>query len=207
MKKLLILIILSGLGILKAQNFEGIIMYSNSYQSKVENIESKMFNDMMGTRQAYVIKGGNYKSVFNGKFTKMQIYRGDENMSYTLTVKSDTMYWEDYSQNNDKSFKYEIKKEQEIILGIPCDVIIVQSEKSTTHFYYNKKYKVDVELFAQHNYGNWFYIISKTKALPLKTVLETDQFILTSIATKVTVMELEDKAFEINKNKIAKANW
>ena len=85
--------------------------------------------------------------------------------------------------------------------------MIIQSEKSKTYFYYNKKYRVDVKLFSKHNYGNWFYITSKTNALPLKTVVETDQFILTSVATKVSAMELEDKAFEVDKSKISEANW
>ena len=58
------------------------------------------------------------------------------------------------------------------------------------------------------NYGNWYYIISKTKALPLKTVFENDQFIMTSVATEITSMELDDNVFEVqNKSKVAKASW
>lgn len=83
----------------------------------------------MGTKQIYMIKDNNYKSIFNGFFIKMQLYRGDENKGYTLTVKSDTLYWEDYSINKDKALSYEIKKNQDTIMGIPCDVIIIQAEK------------------------------------------------------------------------------
>lgn len=191
-----------------AQSFEGKIMYSNSYQSKITNLTNEQLNGLMGTQQVYVIKGNNYKSALNGSFTKLQIYRGDENKSYTLTAKSDTLYWEDYGQNKDKAISYEIKQNQDTVLGITCNVIVVQTEKSKTYFYYNSKYSVNPELFKQHNYGNWYYIISKTKALPLKTVFENEQFVMTSIATEITPMKLEDNVFEIqNKNKVAKATW
>ena len=191
-----------------AQSFEGKIMYSNSYQSKVPNYPSEQLNNLMGTQQAYAIKGNNYKSAFNGAFIKLQMYRGDENKSYSLTGKSDTLYWEDYGQNTDKAISYEIKQNQDTILNVPCDLIIVQAENSKTYFYYNSKYAVNPELFTKHNYGNWYYIISKTNALPLKTIHETDQFIVTSFATEITTMHLEDNVFELqNKNKVAKAYW
>ncbi|CAF3303912.1 unnamed protein product [Rotaria socialis] len=163
---------------------------------------------MMGTKQDYYIKGSNYKSVFNGAFTKMQIYKASENKSYTLTSKNDTLYWEDYSTNKDEAVKYELQKNKETILGIACDVLIVEAKKSKTYFYFNSKYNIDPELFKRHNYGNWYFTISKTKALPLKTVYETDQFILTSTATEIKELKLKDSLFEIiDKKKTAKAFW
>lgn len=191
-----------------AQTFEGEITYRNSYQSKLTNLKSEQLNAMMGTKQDYYIKGSNYKSLFNGAFTKMQLYKASENKSYTLTGKNDTLYWEDYSTNKDEAVKYELQKNADTVLGIACDVLIIQANKSKTYFYFNSKYSVNPELFKGHNYGNWYYIISKTKGLPLKTVYETDQFILTSIATEIKEQKLEDNFFEIpDKKKAAKAYW
>jgi hypothetical protein len=193
---------------INAQSFEGKIIYKNNFQSKVTNYPSENINRLMGTRQEYYIKGNNYKSIFNGLFIKLQMYRGQENKSYSLTAKSDTLYWEDYSLNKDKAISYEIKKNQDTVLGILCDVIIIKAEMSKTYFYYSRKYEINPELFKQHNYGNWYYIISKTKALPLKTIFENKQFILTSIATKIIPMKLGGDIFEIrDKNKVAKATW
>jgi hypothetical protein len=208
MNKLLFLIILLNYSHTFSQSFEGELTYEVTYISKSSNVASNQLNYLMGTEQLYSIKKGNYKSVFNGFFMKMQIYRNDENRNYSLTAKSDTLYYEDYSKNKDKALSYEIKKNQDTIMGIPCDLIIVKSEKSKTLFYFNSDYKVNSELFKKHNYGNWYYIISKTEALPLKTVIETEQFIMTSIATEVTPMKLNDNVFEIqNKDKIAPAYW
>ena len=193
---------------IKAQSFEGKIMYSNNYQSKVPNYSSEQLNNLMGTQQVYVIKGNNYKSAFNGAFIKLQMYRGDENKSYTLTGKNDTLYCEDYNTNKDEAVKYELQKNKETVLGITCDVLIVEAKKSKTYFYFNSKYSINPELFKGHNYGNWYYTISKTKALPLKIVFENEQFIMTSLATEITPMKFEDNVFEIqNKSKVGKASW
>lgn len=190
------------------QSFEGIVKYSISYQSKSNKISSSQFNNLLGTKQVYVLKGGNYKSAFNGSFMKLQIYRNDENRNYNLTAKSDTLYYEDYIKNKDKALSYEIKKNQDTIMGIPCDLIIVKSKKSKSLIYFNSDYKVNPDLFKNHNYANWYYIVSKTKALPLKTITETEQFIMTSIATEIKPMQLNDNVFEIqNKDKIAPAYW
>ena len=191
-----------------AQSFEGKIIYKINYKSKVANYPSENLNRLMGTKQIYMIKDNNYKSIFNGFFIKMQLYRGDENKGYTLTVKSDTLYREDYSINKDKALSYEIKKNQDTIMGIPCDVIIIQAEKSKTYFYYNSNYSVNPNDFKQHKYGNWYYIISKTKALPLKTVYENAQYIATSIATEIKPERLNDEIFIIPNNvTILPAYW
>ena len=190
------------------QAYEGQILYDISYQTKTDQPSSEQLNNLLGTKQAYIIKNGSYKSAFNGRFIRLQVYKPNENKGYTLTSKSDTLYYEDYSKNIDKALSYEIKRNQDTIMGIPCDLIIVKAEKSKTSVYFNSKYKVNPELFKNHNYGNWYYIISKTKALPLKTITETEQFIMTSIATEVKPMQLNDNVFEIqNKDKIAPAYW
>lgn len=191
-----------------SQNFEGMLVYSIKYESKSSEVTSDQLNSLMGTKQWYAIKGGNYKSVFNGNFIKLQIYRNDENRNYSLTARSDTLYYEDYSENKDEALSYEVKKNQDTIMGVPCDLIIVNAEKSKTSYYFNSSYKVNPELFKNHSYGNWYYMVSKTKALPLKTVMETEQFIMTSIAIEVKPMQLNDNVFEIqNKDRIAPAYW
>lgn len=208
MNRLILLVTVLSSYFLQSQGFEGMLVYSVNYESKSSDVTNDQLNSLMGSKQWYAIKGGNYKSVFNGNFIKLQIYRSDENRNYSLTAKSDTLYYEDYSKNKDKALSYEIKKHQDTIMGVPCDLIIVKAEKSKTSYYFNSNYKVNPELFKGHNYGNWYYMISKTKALPLKTVMETEQFIMTSIATEITPMELNDNVFEIqNKDKIAPAYW
>ncbi|MGY3214561.1 hypothetical protein [Mucilaginibacter sp. HD30] len=207
MRRIVLFLMLSPLMCL-AQSFEGKITYSNSYKSKSPQLKDAQLATMMGTTQDYYIKGADYKSVFNGAYIKMQLYNSKENRSYTLTAKSDSLYWEDYSKNNDVATKFEVQKGKETIMGVLCDVLIVYTPKSKTAYYYNSKYSVNPALFKQHTYGNWYYVISKTKALPLKTISENEQFTLISNAVNITPMKLEGKLFEVpDKNKIVPAIW
>tara|TARA_R110002033_G_scaffold169674_1_gene210770 strand:- start:7273 stop:7899 length:627 start_codon:yes stop_codon:yes gene_type:complete len=208
MKRLIIIVFLLSSISLASQNFEGILVNSINYESKDSSVSSEQLNSLLGTKQFYAIKEGNYKSVFNGLFIKLQIYKNDENRNYSLTSKSDTLYYEDYSLNKDKVLSFKIEKNKDTIMGILCDLITVKSEKGKTSIYFSSNYKINPDLYKQHNYGNWNYIVSKIKALPIKTIQETEQFIMTSIATEITPMKLKDNVFEIqNKKRVAPAYW
>ena len=180
--KLLILFFLLNPIICLAQSFEGTIMYFNSYKSKSPKVNDEQLNSLMGTKQIYYIKGAEYKSVFNGSFVKMQLYKSIENRGYTLTAKSDSLYWENYGQNKDIAIKYEIQENKDTVMGVICDLLIIHTPKSRTLYYYNKNYAINPELFIKHQFGNWYYIISKTKALPLETIYEDDLYIYKSTA-------------------------
>ncbi len=76
MKILFFLLLLSPI-MCFVQSFEGTITYSNSYKSKSPQLKDEQLNSMMVTTQEYYIKGGNYKSVFNGMYIiKMQTVTG-----------------------------------------------------------------------------------------------------------------------------------
>lgn len=191
-----------------SQIFEGKITYSNTYKSKLSKLKDEQLNSMLGTVQEYYIKDGDYKCIFNGVFLKMQLYVSKENKSYSLTAKSDSLFWEDYSYNKDPAISYEIHKNNDTIMGIPCDMIVINSAKSKVYNYYNTKYGVDQKLFSKHNYGNWYYLISKIKSLPLKTVQETGGYVLTSTAIKIENLKLDKIIFTIpDKNKVSRAPW
>lgn len=206
--RLLILLLLLTPTINFAQTFEGKIRFTNSYKSKSPQLKDEQLESMMGTIQDYYIKGGDYKSITNGSYLKMQLYRSTENRGYILTSKSDSLYWEDYSKNKDVVTKFDVKKGKETIMGVLCDVLIIYTLKSKASYYYSSKYGVNPDLYKQHAYGNWYYIVSKIKALPLKTVYESERFTFTSIAVNIIPMKLEAKVFKpLDKNKIAPATW
>lgn len=190
------------------KNFEGKIVYKNSYESKHPNLNSEQLNKMMGTKQDYYIKNNMYKSIFNGVFTKMQVYRGDENRNYTLTAKNDTLYWEDYSTSKETIIKLELLKKTETVFGAECEILYLETNKGKTYFFFNRKYGINPSLFSSHNYGNWNKIISITNSLPLKTIYETNEYKFTSTAIEIVEERVSDALFEItDKKKVARATW
>ena len=74
-----------------AQDFEGKIVYKNTYTSKMPTIPDQQFTAMMGSTQDYIFKEGNYKSSTNGTFFQWQLYIHKENKLYNKMANSATI--------------------------------------------------------------------------------------------------------------------
>lgn len=177
--------------------FEGEVIYSNKFTSKVDNLTSLQLETIVGNRQEYFIRNGDYRSQTNGYGIVLQIYNASTNRIYNKTTKSDTLYWFDASANLDKVISFEIVKNREEILEVMCDALILKTTATVTTYYYNRKYKADADLYTNHQFGNWYYMLTKTSALPLKTVIENQQFIMESTAIEIKPMSLSDRYFVI----------
>ena len=180
------------------QSFEGEIVYSNHFTSKMKNFTDEQLEAMIGTKQEYLIKGGNYKSFLNGQSITMQLYDYKTNRIYNRKPKSDTLYWFDAITNTDEVVSFEIKRNAEKILGNQCDAIIMKTKTGTTTIFYCSRYKVDSKLYEKHHYSNWAFYVEKTKSLPLKTIIETNSFRMESTATEIKSLELGSEYFNID---------
>lgn len=189
----LIVIALTSFG----QQFEGKIIYKNSYKSKIPNVTDEQLNAMMGTQQDFHIKGGNYKSVMNGQIIQWQLYINKDNKLYTKTSQGPAVYWNDGSMNMDEVIKTEVNKGVIDILAYSCDEIILTTKSGLQKFYFNSKFGMDPKYFENHKFGNWNEYISKAKAVPLKLVMDTPQFSIESVATEILPQNLEDKLFAL----------
>lgn len=180
-----------------AQNFEGKISYKNIYKSKVPNIADQQWTSMLGSSQEYFIKNENYKSVGNGTLAQWQLYINSENKLYSKMSNSESAIWNDASVQGDEILKVEINKNILEILGQKCDEIIFTCKSGIQKYYYSSEQHIDAKQFENHKFGNWFDYLSKSNALPLKSVIDNAQFTLESIATEIKPMKLETTIFEL----------
>ena len=178
-------------------NFEGEIIYHNKFISRIPNITGEQIGMMIGTTQEYFIKGASYESRMNGRSITLQLYDHQTNRLYNKRPASDTLYWLDGATNTDDVVSFEIIKNREKVLGLDCDALVLNTKNDTITFYHNSKYKVDAKLYTKHKYGNWFFFLSKSGALPLKTVMRSKQFIMESVAVEVKPMPLAANYFAI----------
>ncbi len=185
---------------LYAQPFEGIIIYQNTYKSKLPSLTDEKFNSTLGTRQEYRIKGGSYKSAYNGSFVEWQLYNNSDNKLYTKMSNSETALWNDGSIYTDSVLKVEVNKGVIKVLDYSCDEVILTCKYGIQKYYFNSKLGVDISLYDKHVYGNWYEFLKVSKALPLKSVIDKIQFTLESIAIDVKAMKLEDKDFKLPEN-------
>lgn len=179
------------------QTFEGKIFYANTYKSKNPKMTDQQWTSMMGSTQEYLIKGGDYKSIANGTLVQWQLYINKDNKLYNKMSNSETAFWNDASVQGDEVLKVEVNKGVTEILGYKCDEVIFTCKSGLQKYYFNSKLSVDTKLFTNHKFGNWFDYLSKSNSLPLKTVIETAQFTMESVATEVKPMKLDTKTFEL----------
>jgi hypothetical protein len=157
----------------------------------------QQWSSMMGSAQEYLIKGGDYKSIANGTLVQWQHYINKDNKLYNKMSNSETAFWNDASVQGDEILKAEINKGVTEVLGYKCDEVILTCKSGIQKYYFNSKLSVDTKLFANHKFGNWFDYLSKSNSLPLKSIIETAQFTMESVATEVKPMKLDKKTFEL----------
>ncbi len=190
------------------QNFEGKITYSSTYKNKTPQMTDQQWLSMMGDTQEYYIKDGNYKSVTNGTLMQWQLYVGSENKIYSKMSNSETVFWNDGLTNTESIISVELNKNVIEILGYKCDELILTCESGIQKYYFNSTLKVDVSLFENHKFGNWYDFLKESNALPLKMIIDNAQVTMENIATEVKEMKLNEKDFQLPENiKIAKSPY
>lgn len=200
MKKLLSIMITALTMAVYGQTFQGKIIYQNKYDSKIPNVSGEQLTAMMGGTQEYIIKNGDYKSTTNGSMMQWQLYRNKDNKLYSKMANSETIFYNDGNTNADEVLNVEVKKSAEKILGYSCDEVILTCKSGIQRYFYNSKLNVNPNLFTGHLFGNWYEYIKVANALPLKMIVENPQFTLTSTATEVKEMKLDDKEFSLPEN-------
>jgi hypothetical protein len=197
MRKALLIILMSTLYIIgMGQSFEGQIIYENTFKSKISNISDAQFSSLLGTRWEYYIKGGNYKEISNGRL-QWEIYNHTENRIYTKCSNSDTVSWKDAANDQDFILSSKLYKNAAVIMGYPCDKLVLICKSGTEEYYFNTKLPVNARLYERHKYAHWYAYLSKTHAVPLKIILENNQYKIESSASSLTAMKLEDHFFAL----------
>jgi hypothetical protein len=190
------------------QAFEGKIIYQNTYQSNLPNVNNDQFTAMMGTRYEYLIKGGDYKSSSNGSMIQWQLYINKDNKFYLKMSNSETIFWNYGNINPDSILSVELNKGVTEILGYMCDEVIFTCKSGVQKYYFNQKIAVDISLFQNHLFGNWYDFLKVSKSHPLKSIVETPQFTITSEAIAIEEMNLDAKVFQLPENaKTAKSPY
>lgn len=179
------------------QAFEGKIVYHNTYKSKNQQMPDQQWQMMLGSNQEYFIKGGNYKSVANGQLMQWQLYVNKDNKLYNKMSNSEKAIWNDGNIQADEVLKTEVNQGVTEILGYKCDEVVMICKSGIQKYYFSPKISVDPKLFVNHNFGNWYQFLSLSNALPLKMVVETAQFTMTSTAIEVKTIKLDDNLFQL----------
>ena len=179
------------------QAFEGIIVYENTYKSNIPQVSDQQWAEFLGTTQEYYYKEGKYKSVFNGDLVQWQLYSQEENKLYNKLANSETAFWNDGNEPGEEVIDVKVNKGVIEVLGYLCDEVVLSCKGGVQRYYYNSELAVDASLFSNHSFGNWYDYLSQANALPLKSIIESEELTTESIATAVNPIKLDDSEFEL----------
>jgi len=180
-----------------AQSFEGKIIYQNTYKSKVAALPDQKLSTMMGSVMNYYIKGGDYKSETNGTFILWQLYVNADNKLYNKLSNSEAILWNDAAVNTDAVISSELHPAAAQVLGYTCDELVLNCKSGVQKYYFTSKFPVDSKLYNKHLFGNWYAYLSKANAIPLKMIIDSEQFTLESVATEIKPMKLDQPFFAL----------
>ena len=189
-----------------AQNFEGKLKYQNTYKSKIPNVTDDALSQMMGSSLEYHFKDGNYRINTNGTVLQWQLYRLEDSRVYTKFSNSASILWNDVTTNPDEVLKTELNKNVVEVLGYKCDELILTCKSGVQKYYFNSKLKIDPNVFEKHKFGNLAEYASKSRALPLKIVIDNVQFTMESVAASVDEQKVDDGLFALPNNATLEKN-
>jgi hypothetical protein len=180
-----------------AQNFEGKITYDIQFKSKNFMISDAKLTEMMGNIQEYYFKDGNYKTILNGSMMQWQMYISKDLKLYTKAAGSETIFWNDATENKDEVLSFQYNKNAANILGYNCDELILNCKSGVQKYYFSKEFPLDAALFKKHAFGNWYEYMKHAGAVPLKIEMDTKQFSMVQQATSVKEQKLNARLFEL----------
>ena len=56
---------------------------------------------------------------------------------------------------------------------------------------------METKNFENHKYGNWSEFVANSKALPLKVIVDNQEFTMEGVALEVVPTKLDEKLFEL----------
>ncbi|WP_276349173.1 DUF4412 domain-containing protein [Daejeonella sp. JGW-45] len=200
MKKIILLLLL-GIGTISATpdaaTFTGKIQYRYSFTDLQGNDITDRAAPLLGREQHYFVSDSNYKS-YDETNTITQLYNSRSN-TYFGFWKDKTASRIDALTRTSQQYKVTRLNKKEKILGYDCVAIQVETDNTSTIYYYSPLLRIDYKAYAKHNFGEWNNYLETTRgALSLKYIITNPQkgYVWTVLAEKITAMKLNARAFE-----------
>lgn len=153
----------------------------------------------------YFVSDSNYKS-HDESNNITQLYDSRTN-TYFGIWKDKTAHRIDALTKTSQQYIITKLDKTETILGYKCIAIPVETDESTTVYYYSPLLRINPTAFSKHNFGDWNrYLEASNGALSFKYVITNHKkgYIWTVLATKITKMPLGARDFEFPEGYVLK---
>jgi len=180
-----------------AQQFEGKIVFQNSFQSKSGDTPNEYLNQLFGTTHNYQVKNGNYKLSGNGKLLQWQIYVVQGNKLFTKLAAGDKLGIKDLGKEVEKVKNVKVNRKSTEILNYICDEFIIHCKNSTHRYFIDSSLNLNPEIFNTSKFNHQLAFLLKNQILPLKMVIEDEMSICESIAIEIKEEKIDENIFVV----------
>lgn len=180
-----------------SSTFTGKIQYKYSFTDLQGNDITDKLGIKLGLEQHYFVNDSNYKS-YDESNNIIQLYNGRTNTYYGFD-NNKTARRIDGLYRSSQQYKITRLDKKEKILGYDCEGIQVETDNTSTIYYYTPELRIDSKGFSKHNFGDFnAYLEATGGALSLKYIITypKEGYIWTVVAQKITPMKLAVKDFE-----------
>lgn len=187
--------------------FTGMIKYKYSFTDLEGHDITDKLGPKLGLEQHYFVNDSNYKS-YDQSNNIIQLYNGRTNTYYGF-ANDKTSRRIDALYRSSQQFKVTKLDKKENILGYDCVAIQVDTDNTSTVYYFSPDLRISTRGFAKHNFGDFnAYLEAAGGALSLKYVITypKEGYTWTILAEKVTPMKLDVKDFEYPEGYVLQ-NW
>ncbi len=184
----------------ETRTFTGNIQYKYSFTDLQGNDITERAAPILGREQHYFVTDSSYKS-YDEENNITQLYDGRSNTYYGFW-KDKTAHRIDALTRTSQQYTVTRLDKKEKILGYDCLAIQVETDNSSTIYYYSPLLRIDYRAYKKHNFGEWNnYLEATNGALSLKYVITNPKkgYVWTVVAEKITKMRLNTEDFKFPK--------
>lgn len=178
------------------KSFEGKVFYDFTMKDKSGEMPADMVKMMFGEKQVYTIKKNKYKAEFDGQMSMKQYYLGGDSM-FLQMLGVEGLMWNDVRENTDELKSVDIEENAAKVAGVKCNLMTVKSKDQTSQYYYSADYPIDPADYSNHEYGFWKLYVEKSGAVPLKMIVDDNEFYIEATATEIKSMEIDESEFDL----------
>ena len=184
----------------EAQDFEGEIVYSIVHKSRWSQLSDTIPYAATGTEMRSLYKDGYLKTFFNGSGMEWTLFNPKDNTVSEKSFRSNEIRTRSSLSQPTVALSMERLPGKDIVMGYECDGTVFRLSGISVSYFSNKDLSLNPKHYKGFQIGYWDLMVSEMGAVPLKTVWETNDFISTMTAVRISRRTVLPEEVEIPKS-------
>lgn len=188
------------------KNFEGIITYQATYESKKKGVTTEEMFGQKTSRDTTYIKDGFYLNKSTTSFMCYQLWRSKDTTIYFRNNSSlDTIWFQKTNFHSPSIDSALIEINAEEVLGYKCNKLTVYRNKRIFTYFYHPNFKLSPKYYREYSTSAKFEIMKLMKSPYLRLTIHSPTGAnMDMIAVDINITKVSDSIFAIPNGTLVK---